>query len=289
MIVLVTGASGQVGRSLQKVAGDYPETAFHFYDRARLDITDQAAVLQLADDLCPDYIINCAAYTAVDKAESEPERAELINSTAVAYLAKAALEVGATLVHYSSDYVYHNGVKELLSETDPTDPQGVYARTKLQGEQQIANLGCKAIVVRTSWVYSEYGHNFVKTMLRLGRERDQLSIVDDQIGCPTYATDIAHATMQMIAGYPTIADHQVTINYAGAGQLSWYDFAVEIFSQSGIAIELAPIPSSDYPTPAPRPGWSVMDMRLLFDIFGIYPRPWQESLADCIALLGPDD
>jgi len=285
MIVMVTGSSGQVGRSLQKIADDYPTITFHFLDRASLDITDQDAVLEVADRLCPDYIVNCAAYTAVDKAEQEPERAKLINSTAVQYLAKAATEVGATLVHYSSDYVYHNDVRRPLTEQDHTEPKGVYAKTKLEGEHKVVASGCKAIVIRTSWVYSEYGHNFVKTMLRLAKDRSELSVVSDQIGCPTYATDIARATVKMMQGYPYVTDHQVTVNYAGSGKISWYDFAIEIFRQSGIDMAVTPITSEDYPTPAARPAWSVMDMRLPFEIFGINPVPWQQSLAECLSTL----
>lgn len=285
MIVMVTGSSGQVGKSLQKIAADYPAITFHFLDRSSLDITDQNDVLEVADQLCPDYIINCAAYTAVDQAESEAQRAQLINTTAVQYLAKAALEVGATLVHYSSDYVYHNGLRRPLTEKDPTEPKGVYAKTKLQGEQEIAASGCKAIVIRTSWVYSEFGQNFVKTMLRLANNRNQLSVVSDQIGCPTYATELAFATLSMIESYPYVTNHQITVNYTGAGQISWYDFAVEIFRISGLDISVSPIPTSDYPTPAERPLWSVMDQRLLFEIFGIHPVPWKQSLTDCLTIL----
>ncbi len=280
MKIVITGTDGQLGRSFAKIRDLHPEVEMIFFNRSQLDITSRQAVLDMAEESCPDYIVNCAAYTAVDLAESESDKAYLINVTAVKYLAEAALEVGATLVHYSSDYVYHNGLSTPLKETEPTTPKGIYAQSKLDGETQIKEIGCKSIIIRTSWVYSEYGHNFVKTMLRLGREKDNLTIVDDQIGCPTYATDIAIDTMKMIAGYPYIPDHQVTVNYTGKGQISWYEFAQEIFRLSDISTKLNPIPSSDYPTPAPRPLWSVLDMERVTELFDIVPRDWKSALRE---------
>lgn len=285
MILLVTGANGQLGRSFQKIAADFPDYQFHFYDSSQLDITSKNDVLEAVENLCPDYIINCAAYTAVDKAESEKESAYLINKTAVGHLCEAALNIGATLVHYSSDYVYHNIDHRPLKETDPTTPKGIYAQSKLAGEQTITASGCQAITIRTSWVYSEFGNNFVKTMLRLGVERDTLSVVNDQIGCPTYATDIATSTMAMIAQYPYNIESQITVNYANEGQISWYDFAAEIFRLSNIKIELKSIPASDYPTPAERPSWSVLNMTYIEEQFTIVPIPWEVSLSKVILAL----
>lgn len=285
MIVAITGANGQVGQSLQKIVAEFPSLQLHFFDSKTLDITDKSKIKTVFEDLCPDYIVNCAAYTAVDKAESEPKLAKLINETAVGYLADVALEVGATLVHYSSDYVYHNKSKKPLLETDIKSPKGIYAETKLAGEEAIEKSGCKSMMIRTSWVYSEYGHNFVKTMLRLAETKKQLSIVNDQIGCPTYATDLARATLQMIEQYPYLLDHQLVVNYAGAGQISWYDFAAEIFRQVNVDMLLAPVLTEDYPTAAKRPLWSVMDMSKIQDLFAMSNRPWEESLKECLRAL----
>lgn len=285
MILMITGANGQVGKSFQKISASFPSYIFHFYDSSQLDITNKENVLETVDNLCPDYIINCAAYTAVDKAESEKETTYLINDTAVSHLCNAALNVGATLVHYSSDYVYHNRVENPLKETDPTSPKGIYAQSKLAGELTIKASGCRAIIIRTSWVYSEFGNNFVRTMLRLGNERDTLSVVNDQIGCPTYATDIATSTMAMIDQYPYNIESQITVNYTNDGQLSWYEFAEAIFKLSNISIELKPIPSSHYPTPAQRPAWSVLDMTLLKELFDLKPIPWELSLKKALSIL----
>ena len=197
-------------------------------------------------------------------------------------MAIAAAATGATLVHYSSDYVYHNNILSPLKETDPTTPVGVYAKTKLAGEKAIESTGCKYIIIRTSWVYSEFGGNFVKTMLRLAKDRDALNIVNDQIGSPTYATDLATDTLRMIAAYPYILEHHITVNYSNDAKISWYDFAKEIFDQSKNEINLSPIPTSEYPTPASRPKWSVLNLSTVDEVFDIQPKPWKESLKMCL-------
>lgn len=285
MRLLVTGANGQVGQSLQRLAADYDGYEWYFYTRAELDISDAEAVQQAMATLRPDFIVNTAAYTAVDKAESEPDQARKINVDAVAHLARAAAQTGATLIHYSSDYVYHNTVTTPLKETDSTTPQSVYAKTKLAGEQAIQAIGCNHIILRTSWVYSEYGHNFVKTMLRLAADRDQLSIVADQIGAPTYAGDLAAATIQLAEVLKDSPSVQAVFNYAGGGFTSWYHFAEAIFRKSGIPIKLQPIDTKDYPTAAERPLWSVLDMSALRDQYGIVARDWQLGLDECLRRL----
>lgn len=282
MKIIVTGANGQLGQSFQKVASDYPKFTFHFLTADDLDITDTEAIEKCFSELQPKYLINCAAYTAVDKAESDLELAKRINTTAVEYLAKAAKKYDARLVHYSTDYVYHNDVKTPLKETDPTSPKGVYAKTKLDGEKAIEKCTCDHTIIRTSWVYSEYGHNFVKTMLRLG-DRDELRIVNDQIGCPTYAPDIARATLDLLSQQEL--PKRFTVNYAGDGQISWYDFAVEIFRLLNNPITLHPIPSTEYPTPAERPLWSVMDLDRIRS-YGVIPRNWKMALEECISEIG---
>jgi len=285
MIALITGSAGQLGRSFQKIAPEIQDCEFHFLNKMDLDITNEDLVLKKVLEICPDYIINCAAYTAVDKAETEQKKAYDINKTAVDHLAKAALESGATLVHFSSDYVYHQKSEFPLNESDPTSPKGIYAKSKLAGEQVITNSRCKSIIIRTSWVYSPFGNNFLKTMIRLGNDRDKLTIVNDQIGSPTYAQDLAEATVSMIRQYSFIPEHKLLLNYAGNGRISWYDFAIEIFRQTAISVEVLPIPTSDYPTPAPRPKWSVMDMTQLKEVFGLERKDWKEGLATCLAIL----
>lgn len=285
MKILVTGSNGQVGLSFQKIAPLFKNVNWHFTDRTKLDISDKEKVKNLVNRLCPDVIINCAAYTAVDKAESEPEMAYQINGKAVENLAIAAYNNNCLLVHYSTDYVYHNGQKQPLKEDDPKSPKGVYAMSKLQGEENIINCQANAIIIRTSWVYSEFGGNFLKTMIRLGRERDELTIVDDQIGSPTYATDIATDTMKMITRYSEVPERLIITNYTADGKISWYDFAVEIFKIKNIHTNVLPIASKCYPTPADRPKNSVLNLDYCRTMMKVQIRPWKASVIKCIELL----
>lgn len=283
MKIAVTGAHGQLGRSFQKIASNYPDIQFDFLDRSLLDITEKASVEEYFKSNTPDVLINCAAYTAVDKAESDQENAYLVNEQAPRILAECCKKNNVLLVHYSSDYVYHIDTDQPLKESDKPSPKGIYAKSKYAGEQEILSVGCRALIIRTSWVYSEYGNNFVKTMIRLGTTRDQLTIVDDQIGAPTYATDLARHTIQMVDSYDK--DSLEVINYSNTGRISWYGFASKIFALSRITIDAKPIPSTDYPTPAPRPLWSVMDLGKIKENYGITPRSWDTALGECLSFL----
>lgn len=284
--IIVSGANGQIGKSFQKITFDWQEYEFYFYDRDGLDITNKVSVDEVFAKHHPDFFINCAAYTAVDQAESERDKAYAINAEALDFITAACISNNTILIHYSSDYVYDNGMKIPMDEKSPTNPKSIYAQSKKMGEEIIARSPVNATIIRTSWVYSEFGNNFVKTMLRLGKEKSMLSIVDDQIGAPTYASDIASATMQIIsdASVAMIEGCQI-LNYSGEGKISWYDFASYIFEVAQVEIELHSIPSNDYPTPASRPKWSVLDMTQIKSVYGIAPKYWKESVKECIYLL----
>ena len=276
MKILITGALGQLGQALRRQLEDTNHEVW-YTDRAELDLTSSDAVNTFVAQKRPTAIINCAAYTAVDKAEEDAEVAQAINEDAVRVLAKAANDVGAHLVHVSTDYVYHNGLDRPLREDDPTSPKSVYARTKLAGEQAALSACAKTTVVRTSWVYGLEGHNFVRTMARLGAERDSLNVVSDQIGAPTFANDLAAACLQILQlGASCYGE---TYNYAGLGTASWYDFARAIMRMHDLNCAVEPIPSSDYPTPAARPTYSVLDLTKARDL-GLSLRHWRDALAD---------
>lgn len=286
--ILVTGANGQVGQSLAALQTGYPEFNLLLTDRAELDITDPQAITDYFAAHSVDACINCAAYTAVDKAESEQALAHTLNAEAPGWLAKACAERGVPIVHFSTDYVYHGNAAAPYREEDATNPQSVYARTKLQGEQLVQQHSPMACIIRTSWVYAPHGHNFVKTMLRLGRERDQLRVVFDQVGTPTYAPDLAEATLDLLRhafGRSALKGLNGIFHYSNEGVTSWYDFAVAIFDRAGITCSVAPIVSSEYPTPAQRPSFSVLNKEKIKTTFGLEIPHWQESLAKCLTVL----
>lgn len=284
--IIVSGANGQLGKSFQKIAFDWQKYEFIFFDREALDITKKASIEEVFSTYRPDVFINCAAYTAVDKAEIEREKAYSINAEALDFVTAACIAHNSLLIHYSSDYVYDNGMQTPMDENSLTSPKSIYAQSKKMGEEIIAQSPVNAIVMRTSWVYSEFGNNFVKTMLKLGKDKSMLTIVNDQIGAPTFASDIAQSTMKIIhlADSTPIEGCQI-LNYSGEGEISWFDFASYIFKTAQIAIDLHPIPSSGYPTPATRPRWSVLDMTEIKSRYGIAPKYWKESVKDCIYLL----
>jgi len=286
MDILITGANGQVGSELQFLAKQFPDFTFHFTDVAELNITDEKAINQLFSKIQPKYCINCAAYTAVDKAESEEATATLINETAVKYLASACKKQGTTFLHISSDYVYHNRVNRPLKETDKPAPKGVYAATKLAGDVVALAENPKTIILRTSWVYSSFGHNFVKTMLRLGNERDKLTVVYDQIGVPTYARDIAATMLHIIEKIEGGKKNFSGIyHYAPAGVTCWYDFAKAIFEIENIDCQVTAIPTTAYPTPAKRPHYSVLNCTKIQRTFELEIPYWKDSLKACLTLL----
>jgi len=281
MNILVTGANGQLGNSIRKIAAKYPSYHFLFTDIPEVDITDIALLEQLIRTNNIQAIINCAAYTAVDKAETDIEPAQKINVDGPYNLATAAKKANIKLIHVSTDYVF-NGKNNLpLKENDPTDPIGIYGKTKLEGEIAVKKSGCDSLVIRTAWLYSEFGGNFVKTMLRLGREREELSVVYDQVGTPTYATDLAIAILDLLqkgfSGY-------TLYHYSNEGVISWYDFAKTIFDLSAIQIKLNAIESSEYPTPAKRPAYSVLNKKKIKEA-GIQVPYWRDSLIECLKIL----
>ncbi|WVM92879.1 dTDP-4-dehydrorhamnose reductase [Halopseudomonas pachastrellae] len=283
MRVLVTGAKGQVGHELLRTAPHSFEV--HGFDSSQLDITDNNKVQQTVDALRPDLIINAAAYTAVDKAESDSEQAWAVNRDAVGYLSSAASRLDIPLFHISTDYVFTGDSLTPYRESEPTGPTGVYGASKLAGEQTLAANCSKHITLRTSWVFGAHGNNFVKTMLRLGKERDSLSIVADQRGGPTSAASIAAALWRLAERYS--ADGRLDwgiYHYSGLPDCTWFDFANEIFAQAtdqnliSQKPTLSPISTADYPTPARRPAWSVMDCSKLQSTFGISAPDWRQDL-----------
>lgn len=283
MNILVTGANGQLGNSLRDIAAQYPQHTFTFTDVQELDITDAAAISTMVDALQTDLIINCAAYTAVDKAESDIQLAHRLNAEAPGLLAKAAADRGAGIIHISTDYVFDGKAHTPYTEEQPTNPQSAYGTTKLAGEQAVMTANPHHIILRTAWLYSPYGNNFVKTMLRLGHERNQLGVVYDQVGTPTYAPDLARAIM-------AAADHIETtsgiFHYSNEGVISWYDFTKAIHRIAGITTcQVSPIRSEAYPTPAARPHYSVLDKAKIKQVLGTDVPYWEDSLRQCLDIL----
>ena len=290
MVVLVTGANGQIGQSIQFIANQYPNIQFIYTDYQELDITNFESCHTIFAKYKPQFCINTAAYTAVDKAESESEKAHLINAIGPENLAKVCKEYNTILLHISTDFIF-DGTSSSLSmtngykETDIPNPQSVYGKTKLDGELAVQKNWEKHYIIRTSWVYSQFANNFMKTMLRLASERDSLSVVNDQIGTPTYAVDLAEVLLKIIEfchAELVSASIYGIYNFSNEGQCSWYDFAAAIFHQKGISIDLQPIPTSAYPTPAKRPAFSVLDKTKIKNTFNIEIKEWQTSLSECL-------
>ncbi len=290
--VLVTGANGQLGQSFRKTANQFDNYDFHFYGVKELDITDGAAINKEVELINAKVFINCAAYTNVDDAEDNEEINWNVNVIATHNIARICKKHNVLLFHYSSDYVYHSVEGEKMDEQTPTTPQSKYAASKLRSEEVIDATSPRAIIMRTSWVYSEFGHNFLKTMLSLGKEGKDIKVVNDQIGAPTYATDIALTTLNIIEQIKRESiplTNPMIINYAGEGQTNWHGFAAYIFKCANIEVNLSGIPSVEYPTKALRPKWSVLDMTLIKSTFGIAPKYWKESVKECIQILGDEN
>lgn len=280
MVVIVTGANGQLGQSLQFIATDYPEIDFKFCDSKTLDITNLENVEQIFAQHAPQFCINAAAYTAVDKAEAEPEKAFEINVSGAENVAHACKKYNVTLLHVSTDFVFDGTATKPYSETDLPNPTGVYGQTKLDGERAIQAILQHYYIIRTSWVYSQFGANFMKTMLRLAADRNSLSVVNDQIGTPTFAVDLATCLVTMItrSNQNTKSNLYGIYHFSNEGQCSWYEFAKQIFANHYIKIDLKPISTSAYPTPAVRPKYSVLDKSKLKKAFGISIVDWDVSL-----------
>ena len=273
MQVLVIGSNGQLGQSLRSIAPNY-SVNFTFSDRSLLDITNQQNINVYFQKNKFDFCINCSAYTAVDKAENEEELAKKINVIGVSYLAEACKKYQITLVHISTDFVFNGMAFKPYTEETKTDPISVYGQTKLDGEKEIQRILDNHYIIRTSWLYSEFGNNFMKSMLNLSKNRDVLSVVSDQIGTPTYAVDLAKAILIIIQSNSNYGLY----HYSNLGVASWYDFAKAIFEYSNINIKINSIPSILYPTPANRPFFSVLDKSKIQNNFKLEIPYWRESL-----------
>jgi len=279
--IIVFGGRGQVGSALQAAR---PQTITAL-GRDQVDLTDPAAISTVIEKIKPACVINAAAYTAVDKAETEPEVAELVNTRAPLEMARACERTGACLIHYSTDYVFDGTASRPYREQDQTGPLGVYGKTKLAGEQAVMDNLQRHIILRTAWVYDQNGSNFVNTMLRLGRDPDrrELSVVADQRGSPTYAPDLARATLDIVDRLDGATENPWGIYHAtGAGETTWHGFAESIFEMADIEIQVNPITTAEYPTPAPRPAYSVLDNERLRMIFDVALPQWPDALSRCL-------
>ncbi|MBQ7742545.1 MAG: dTDP-4-dehydrorhamnose reductase [Bacteroidaceae bacterium] len=284
MKILVTGANGQLGTEIRNIAGLYEECEFVFTDVEELDITDGTAVRAAVNGNAIDLVINCAAYTAVDRAETDEPRARVLNGEAPVLLAKAVADRGGEIIQISTDYVFGGQSCTPYTEEMPTGPQSVYGLTKLNGEKGVMAANPRHVIVRTAWLYSPYGNNFVKTMLRLGRERDKLGVVYDQVGSPTYAADLAKAVLQIA----TAKEKTYGIfHYSNEGAVSWYDFTKAIHRMVGITeCDVQPILTKEYPTPAKRPAYSVFSKAKIKRVYGVSVPYWEDSLRECLKRMG---
>ena len=282
--VLVTGSSGQVGNEIKAISSDYSYN-FFFTDRNNIDITSKDDIRKFCQTNNINVIINCAAYTAVDKAQSDIENADLVNRKAVKKLSIVAKELNIKLIHISTDYVFDGKNFKPYVEEFQTNPQSVYGKTKLDGENELLDINpLNSIIIRTSWVYSYYGNNFVKTMLRLGKEKEELGVIFDQVGTPTYAKDLAITILDII---PQIENSKVEIyNYSNEGVLSWYDFAKEIMKMAKLNCKINPIETYQYPTPAKRPHFSLLNKSKIKSKFNLEIPYWKDGLDDCLKRLG---
>jgi len=281
MNILVTGANGQLGNEI-RIASRESSDRYIFTDVEELDITSYEAISRYVADNDVEVVVNCAAYTNVDKAEDDETTAELLNAKAVGHLARVCRDNDAILIHISTDYVFGgNDGNTPRTENEAVNPTGVYGRTKLHGEEAIRESGCKSIIIRTAWLYSEYGNNFVKTMRRLTAERDRLNVVFDQIGTPTYALDLARVIFKIIEERKT-DELQGIYNYSNEGVISWYDFAKEICELSGNVCDIQPCHSDEFPSKVRRPSYSVLDKTKIKNKLNITIPHWKESLKKCI-------
>ena len=281
MNILVTGSTGQLGNELKFLSASYPKYKFTFASRDEMPLNDRKKLEEFISVIKPQVLINCAAYTQVDKAEEQREEAMIINGEAPGRMAQACAKQGAAMIHISTDYVFNGKASEPQKEDASVDPVNWYGATKLEGEKRVLEALSESLVIRTSWVYSSFGKNFVKTMLRLMSERESISVVNDQVGSPTYAADLAEAIMQIIEkGIDPGIYH-----FSNGGTISWFEFAEQIRNAAGKTCKVNPIPSAQFPTPAVRPSYSVMDTSKISRTFGISIKPWKESLDACLQKL----
>lgn len=282
-MILVTGSGGQLGSEFKKIASRFPGCKFIFADRASLPIEDRSAVQKYFSEHPISICINCAAYTAVDKAEMEREQAFLINAIAVGYLAEICAQRKVLFIHFSTDYVFDGSSSHPYQETDPTAPINAYGESKLKGEQLALIANPSSVIIRTSWLYSASGNNFVKSMLQLMREKETISVVDDQVGCPTNAEDLAMAVMALIERFPAAINRSPLIfNFSNEGTTSWCGFAQAIKEYTGSPCKIIPIATAQYPTVAKRPAYSVLDAAKFRTTFALNISGWKKSLYGCL-------
>ena len=286
MKILITGAYGQLGNELKVLSENYPDWEFVFTDVDSLDITDEEQVKSYVTDSNFELVINCAAYTAVDKAESDFETARKVNALAPKLLAKYSKAVGAKYIHVSTDYVFAGDAHLPYKETDAVAPNGAYGKTKLEGEQNCQAENPETVIIRTAWLYSTFGNNFVKTMLRLGKEKEELGVVFDQVGSPTYAADLAGAILKVAESEKFVPG---IYHYSNEGVASWYDFALAIFELSGVSCKVKPVLSENFPTPAKRPAYSVLNKAKIKGTYDLKVPYWRDSLKQCIGKLAPNE
>lgn len=283
--ILVIGANGQLGKSLSSVC-DSVNGLIYFTTRRDLDITKPESIKEALHSFKADYIINCAAYTAVDKAEQEEELAYEINRDGVINLIKESDHLKSKIIHISTDYVFNGEASQPYKENDLIDPQSVYGKSKSAGEMALMELANdRSIIIRTSWLYSEFGHNFLKTMLRLGDEKEELNVVSDQVGVPTYARDLANVIFDIISSDISFSSPNTILHFSNYGKSNWYEFAQEIMRIADLDCTIKPIPTSAYPTPAKRPAFSILDTNKIENLLNFQIRPWKEALIECIRII----
>lgn len=285
MKILVVGAKGQLGSEIRKLVLEYPNFHFTFSDLPELDICDYELLFKYVKENNIDAIINCAAYTAVDKAETETSLAEKVNVTGVNNLVKIIKEVNGKIIHISTDYVFDGNACIPYKEEDKTNPLGVYGMTKYEGERKVLNSEVNGIVIRTSWLYSSFGNNFVKTMLRLGSEKKELGVIFDQVGTPTYAADLAKACLEILSKKEKLNDKGKLYHFSNEGVASWYDFSKAIMEIAKIECKIEPIETKDYPTAAKRPQYSILNKTKIKSYFGLSIPYWRDSLEKCIQVI----
>lgn len=280
MKILVTGASGQLGSEIKELIVNYTGDNFIFVDREEMALDDLTQVLSVIETIDPDLIISGGAYTAVDKAESEAELVDVINHQAIATMSKWAKQNNRKLIHISTDYVFQGTSSTALKEDEPTNPINVYGLSKQKGEEAIITSGADAIIIRTAWVYSSYGANFVKTMIRLMTDREEISVIGDQVGSPTYALDLAQAILEIAHSEKWAKG---IYHFSNEGEISWYDFAVAIKELKNLACRIRPITTAEYPTAAKRPSYSLLDKTKIKQTFGVTVPQWKQSLSNMLA------
>lgn len=280
--ILITGAGGQLGSELQVACKSYPQFEFVFVDKDEMPLDDPEKIPAVIEDIHPSWCISCGAYTAVDKAETEKDLAFIINGDAVGAISRACKKIGARLIHISTDYVFPGDSPTPLKENDPTGPINVYGASKLKGEQLALKNNPATAVIRTAWVYSEFGNNFVKTMIRLMKEKPSISVINDQVGSPTYAADLAQTILHIVTGPRWVPG---IYHYSNEGKISWYEFALAIRELIGSSCTVNPISTEQYPTPAKRPHYSLLDKTLIKKTYGVEVPDWRKGLATCIGKL----